>query len=242
MPRLGFLTKETAIFLLTTFALMGQRTKFIQSVARDDFHNCKDVENDALKFGKDVQDPTYFMVLYPGDKPSYYYFHSPAFFSEIPWSPAAFAWIGGVAPETLADAIFYSVPGGYTFRCRDDQGRFTQSSSAGGDVLALAFSWGKAVIWHFTLGIGVPSVFVTTDVALDKINGDELMVKVKQVLGAKAVLLYVRNDPWFFGYAYDIGAFMFTNGRERLTVEEYLKTKTMLCDGAWGCRIVRSQE
>jgi len=85
-------------------------------------------------------------------------------------------------------------------------------------------------------------VFVVTDTALDKIDGNELMTKVKDVLGFKAVLLFVRNDPWFYGYSYDIGTYMFTNSHNRVTPEEYLKTKTMRCDGAYGCRIVRSRE
>lgn len=71
-------------------------------------------------------------------------------------------------------------------------------------------------------------MFVVTNTALDKINGNELMTEVKDVLGCKAVLLFLRNDPWFYGYSHDIGTYKFTNSHERMTPEECLKTKAML--------------
>ena len=98
-------------FLLGTFGVLGQTPEVMRPVTNSDFQNCKDVENDALKFAEDVPDRTYFLVLYPGDEQPYSYFHPPAFVSEQPFTPKAFAWIGGVAPEALPDAIFYSVEG-----------------------------------------------------------------------------------------------------------------------------------
>jgi hypothetical protein len=89
-------------------------------------------------------------------------------------------WLNNYERETFPYALLYSVNGRYTFRCRDDQNGFVESSGPDGNPLQLTLSNGKAIIWHFDMTAEkMAHVFVVTAIPLQTINGEELMEKVR---------------------------------------------------------------
>src|ERR1700733_11085012 len=141
------------------------------------FSDCSQVESVARKLAREIPDRVFIMNLYPrGTNPLYFPFPS-----EYPHTPLAVNWLASYHPQTSPYALFYSVDGEYTFRCRDEQNKFVETSGAHGDTLQLTLSTGKAVIWHFDMTPEkMAHVFVVTATPLESINGEELMAEVKK--------------------------------------------------------------
>jgi len=80
-------------------------------------------------------------------------------------------------------------------------------------------------------------VFVTTEVALDKINGDEVLAEVTRRLEARYVFLAIRSDPWFYGYSGDTAPYAYADLSNALTEEEYAASRTITCTTGSKCRL-----
>jgi|HubBroStandDraft_6_1064221.scaffolds.fasta_scaffold569133_2 hypothetical protein len=202
------------------------------------FNNCGQVESGARQLAREIPDRVFIMELYPRGQTLYFPFPS-----EFRRTPLAVNWLTSYHPQTSPYAMFYSVDGEYTFRCRDEQNKFVETSGSHGDTLQLTLSTGKAVIWHFDMTPEkMAHVFVVTATPLENINGEELMAEVKKQLGARFMFLYARNDPWFLGYSYDTLPYIFTDSDRKISAEEYRKTRTMVCYTDTRCGVGFSQE
>ncbi len=203
------------------------------------FHKCSQVEAASLKLAREVQDRAFFMEVFPRNKNSLFF----PFPTEYSLTSLAIRWLNNYESETSPYALLYSVDGQYTFRCRDDQNKFIESSGLGGDPLELTLSNGKGVIWHFDMTPEkMAHVFVVTAIPLESINGEELMSSVKKQLGARFMFLYARNDPWFLGYSQNTLPYIFSDSFRRISAEEYRKTLTMVCYSNTKCAVGISQE
>lgn len=219
-------------FAQTPYGVSG----LVQRVDGAQFHNCAQVEAIALQARERIRDYAYNLELLPQSPTS-------AFFAFPSESGAAvrMKWLAGYHPERSPIASFYSVGGAYTFRCRDDQNRLMESSGPEGDPLRLKLGTGEAVISHFSMsGKQIAYVMVIIDVALDSLDGEELLAEVTRRLNARVVFLFVRNDPWFFDYAPDSLPFLFTDKVKRLTEAEYAATETIVCYSDQRCKVVSS--
>jgi|SRR5580658_789045 hypothetical protein len=217
---------------------------FVRPIDRGLFDNCDQVKDRASQLASSISRPVYFMQLYPSDaKPLYSLFASDGSTEE------KFRWVSLHDPQHHPYALFYFAHGAYSFRCRDNQDHYAEASatpplaSARGeyDPLLIQLSTGPATIWHFwATDTNMDTVYVVTGTPLEKLNGGEVFTKVKERLGARAMFLYVRNDPWFFGYVADSVPLIFTDSYRRITESEYRSTHTMVCYTDSGCKVVPS--
>jgi hypothetical protein len=216
---------------------------FLRPVDDSLFHSCGKVESRALELASSISDQVYFMELYPMGGKSLFH----AFFADG-GIEAKFKWLTEYDVNGPPYALFYFVNGAYALRCRDDLGHFfelagpkgpSKSARPGGDPFELAKTPGQTVIWHFFLTpINVAHVFVVSQTPLQALDGEELIAQVQERLAARYVFLYVRNDPWFFGYASDSIPFIFADSSKEPTEEQYRATETMVCiTGNGGCTV-----
>jgi hypothetical protein len=132
--------------------------------------------------------------------------------------------------------MHYSVDGRYHFYCRDSAGAVSETSSVQGDPLELRFGGATASILHFDFyNNKMARVYVVTKAPLGSIPGQQLLDRVTTLLDARFVFLYVRNDPWFYGYSSDSSPYMFTDLSGAIDEEQYLKTQTISCMTGKGC-------
>jgi hypothetical protein len=229
MTKLFFCT----IFL--TFNLLAEPSRandlYLRAVDESRFHSCKEVESTAREIARGIQDHVFTVALFPRNGRSLYY---P--FPAERHGPAAVKWIAGYELSSAPYALFYSVAGAYSFRCRDNQNQILQSTGPDGDPLQLTVATGRATIWHVSdTPLNLARVFVVTDIPLERLDGEQLLAQVKRRLGARFVFLYVRNDAWFLGYSPDSIPYIFTDSVKRITEEEYRATRTMYCNTDQGC-------
>lgn len=208
------------------------------------FESCNQVKNRALELAGSLSKPVYFLQLYPKEGRSLFY----PFPSDVS-TEVKFRWLSEYDPRGHPYALLYFAHGAYSFRCRDNQDHYSESSatpklSSSGreyDPLLVQLTTGTATIWHFwATDTNMDTVYVVTETPLEKLNGEEVLAKVKGRLGARYMFLYVRNDPWFFGYAEDSIPFVFADSFRRITESEYRATHTMVCYSDSGCKVVRS--
>ena len=221
---------------------MGGPLYFTQEVPSATFESCVDVESSAVKLAMASPLWVYLTEFFPKDQRSLIWpFLSDAASSS--WQ--ALKWLNLTSKERLGSrAVYYFVNGKYAFRCRDNKGRYSESHGSNGNPLELTIGSGKGEIWHFSITeTGSADVFVITDQRLDQVNGKELMAQLKQRLGSKFSITYVRDDPWFFGYSNDTAPYIFAADRfSGITKEEYLNSNTMVCRTDTGCHVERSHE
>ena len=231
---------------VVALSALGQRLGgplyFAQKVPPATFESCRDVEAPVNEFSNDGPLWVYVVESFPSDQRSLFF----PFFSDDPRDDGGFLWqaLGWLnsyrdqAPPTRA--ILYFVNGRYAFRCRDNKGHFTESYGPRGNPLQLKIASGKADIWHFSITEnGMAYVFVITDQPLDQLDGKELMAQVKDRLGARFIILYVRNDPWFLHSSPDAAPYIFAGDRfKSISEEEYLNSKTMVCYTDTGCKVL----
>ena len=108
----------------------------------------------------------------------------------------------------------------------------------GHSPLDLNLAVGKVEILHFYFTpINNARVFAVTDAPLDVLDGSGLVAQVKELLSARHMNLYVRNDPWFLGFAPDPLLYLFTDSFKRISYAEYQATRTMSCDTLYDCKV-----
>jgi hypothetical protein len=199
------------------------------------FQNCDAVLSRALSLSADIHEYAYVMELYPGSKGRLDY----AFPSEVTASYAA-RFLAGFDPKVHPNALFYFVGGTYTLRCRDTTGRYVERVGPFGasGPLHLTLASGKATIWHFfTWQAGGAQVFVITKTPLDALDGAALMARVKEFLHVRGLMLWVRNDPWFFNQEFNPLGYLFTGAYKRISYAGYRSTPIMRCDNTYGCKV-----
>ena len=197
------------------------------------FRSCIDVERVAQQVRPNIPDRVYTVELYSERR------GTPVFpFPSDSLPTDATRWMGNRELTPSPFAMFYSVNGGYKFRCRDLQNRFVESTGSGSDPLRLDIVTGATVIWHFNITARhMAHAFVVTDASLERLNGKQLLDEVAQRIGARFLFLYVRNDPWFYGYSSDSTPYLFADSLKPITEEEYRATRTMECSTDQGCRV-----
>jgi hypothetical protein len=228
-----------AIFCFDASAQQTSRIDYKSLPVEDSlFNNCGEVEILARQLSPGTSDRTYTIELFPRS-------HGTSVFpfpSEHSVS-AVTGWIASHDQSGHPFAMFYSVNGAYAFRCRDIQNRFVESASPESDPFQITLTAGRAVIWHFDLyNRNMAHVFVVTDVALGRINGEAVLREITRRLGARFVFLYIRNDPWFFGYSSDSTPYIFADSAKALTEKAYKATETMSCMTGQTCRVGPSWE
>ena len=219
----------------------GSSSLFLQKVPGATFDKCLDAEAAAKELFKDIPDRIYVMELYPSERYSLFY----PFPSETSHLPQALTWLSSYREQALAPrAILYFIDGRYTFRCRDNQGHFVETSGPSGDPLQLKINAGKAEIWHFSrTPQGLTRVFIVADKALDELDGEDLMAQIKQQLKTHFSFVFVRNDPWFLGDSPDAAPYIFAGDKfKTITEQEYRQSKTMWCRTDIGCKVWRYKE
>jgi hypothetical protein len=200
------------------------------------FQTCGEVYKRSMAFSRDVHETVYLLEVYP-------YSHPGRFlpFPSGATAMSAASWLSRFVPATSGPyALLYSVNGRNTLRCRNSEGNYTElsDSSGGNGALDLDLHPGKAEIWHFFFTpVNAAHVFVITDLPLDRIDGTALMRRVKELLKARYVYLYVRNDPWFLGMEFDPLGYLFTDSFKQITASEYKTSQTLACDTSSGCKL-----
>lgn len=180
--------------------------EYYGSIPPASFHSCPDVEANAKTFAKEITDHIYVMESFPSDQ----YGSLRPFVSDVGLLPQAQRFIYSYQASVHPAALLFSVDGKYAFHCGDDQGHIVRSHGPDGDPLDLKVAGGKAEIRYFAITPqGMAHVFIIADRPLDEINGQDLMAQVKQRLSTHFIFMYVRNDPWFLGYALDSGPYIF---------------------------------
>jgi hypothetical protein len=216
----------------------GQLGPIQHPQALDDsvFQSCDDVLSRALEISSKIREPAYVMELFPRTQGRV----GPPFPSEVTAAYAA-RWVANYDLKAHPYALFYFAGGSYTMRCRDNGGRYVKRSGPSGvsGPLDLKLAAGKAEIWHFYFTpINNAHVFVLADIPLSPLDGEGLMAKVKELLSARHINLYVRrNDPWFLGVAPDALPYLFTDHFNKITLPEYQATPTMSCETVYGCKV-----
>ena len=207
---------------------------YFRPLGKTFFGRCDDVVAAGKAMSRDIPDHSFVLQLYPIENPSLF----EPFPSDTILSRLAFRWMGSHSTN-VPYALLYSVDSAYAFRCRDNQGRFTEDTG----LFQLALSNGQATIWHFWVTTqNLVHAYVVTDIPLEQVNGTELMAKVKERLHAGYLILYARNDPWFLGYSPDPLPYVFADSYRKITPEGYQDTKTLVCESPAGCRVSRSRE
>jgi hypothetical protein len=204
------------------------------------FQSCDDVFSTAVGLSAEIHESGYVVELHPRSRGSLAY----PFPSETTAASAA-QWIVSHDTKNIPYALFYFVKGAYTLRCRDNGGRYVKLSGPYGKAspLDLTFGVGKAEILYFYLTSNYRNAFVfaVTDVSLESLNGPDeikLMEYVRGLLNARFVQsIYIRNDPWFLGTAPNSLIYLFTDSFKRITLREYLGTKTLNCNQNMGCKL-----
>jgi hypothetical protein len=201
----------------------------------DVFQSCDDVLSNAVQLSNDIREPAYTMELFPQSQGRV----GPPFPSEVTAKYAA-RWLVSYDPKVRPYALFYYAKGAYTLRCRGNDGHYVKLSGpvGGHSPLDLKLAVGKVEILHFYFTpINNARVFAVTDAPLDALDGSGLMAQVKELLSARHMNLYVRNDPWFLGFAPDPLLYLFTDFFKRISYAEYQATRTMSCDTLYGCKV-----
>jgi hypothetical protein len=235
------MTKLLLAFLLCFGVLAhAQLGPVLHPHALDDraFGSCDEILRRALELGRNIDDPAYLIELFPRSQGRV----GPPFLSERTASFAA-QWLASHDPNSLPYALFYFAKGAYTLRCRDNDGRYVKRSgpSSSSGPLDLNLADGKAEVLHFYFTpINLAHAFVITQIPLQTLNGNALMAKVKDLLGARSLFLYVRNDPWFLGVAPDPLAYLFTNSFKRISEQEYRESQMLTCYSGSGCKLASS--
>jgi hypothetical protein len=224
------------VFLSTGVLAHAQIGLALHPHALDDvvFQSCDEVLSRAVQLASPIQEPAYVMELYPKSRGRVL-----AFPAEVTASYAA-RWLSSHDLKEYPYALFYFVNGGYTLRCRDIGGRFVRLSGPFGAAspLDLKLPAGNAEIWHFYFTpINNAHVLVVTEIPLDVLDGRALMAQVKELLSARQMDLYVRNDPWFLGVAPDALPYLYTDSFTRPTYAEYQATRTMICSTMYACKV-----
>lgn len=197
------------------------------------FENCAAIEGIARSFDPGGADRAFSVELYPRTKGSNIF----PFISDSGIRPAL-NWITATKPHTSPSAMFYSVDGRYHFYCRDAVGTVREASGVQGNPLELKLDGATASILHFDFyNKKMAHVYVVTKAPLGSVPGQDLLDRVTRMLDARFVFLYVRNDPWFYGYASDSSPYTFTDLSAAIDDEQYLKTQTISCMTGQGCRL-----
>jgi hypothetical protein len=222
--------------LIFLFTLLCSHT-LAQALPLDDyvFQNCEDVLSRAVEYSGNVHESAYLLELYPKNQGRV----GPPFPSEMTATYAT-RWLASHDPKTLPYALFYFVKDSYTLRCRDDRGRFAQLSGPFGShsTLDMKSVAGRAEIWHFYFTpTNVAHVFVIAETPVDALDGQALMAQVKELLNARYLFLYVRNDPWFLDVAPNPLPYLFTDSFKRITEREYQETRMLTCYSNSGCKV-----
>jgi hypothetical protein len=226
--RLSFYVTFAAI-CVDAVAQQGSRPTHVRiAVEQERFANCGKVEKFSPLTKPEGADRVYTVELYPTLEGG----PATAFMSEH--SAASIAgWIRTELGHRKPVAMFYFIDGAYAFRCRDSMNRSYESSS-GGNPLQLT---SDTYILHFDVyDKQMVYVYVVTKEPLEAVDGDQMLARVSKLLGARFVFLYIRNDPWFYGYVHDSSPFMFVDLSRAISEPEYLKTKTTSCMTGQGCR------
>ena len=219
------------------------KSGFVRPIDGGLFNNCDHVKDRALQLASSISRPVYLMQLYPNDGKSLY-----ELFASDGSTEEKFQWLSRYDPRHHPYALLYFADGGYSFRCRDNQDDYSElfakpplAAGSEYDPFLVQLAAGTATIWHFwATDTNMDTVYVVTQTPLEELNGEEVFAKVKERLSARAMFLYVRNDPWFFGYAADSAPFIFADSYRRITESEYRSTHTMVCYTDSGCRVVQS--
>lgn len=202
------------------------------------FRNCNDVMSFAMTLTSGIKEPVFFIQLFPSGHASLF---SPFVSDGTSW--AAAEWVAKYQPLGFPYALLYRVDGTFVMRCRDYENHLWELTSSERNPLIFNLPVGQVRLLHFYKTIGnVAHVFAVTDIALSKVAGDDLLAAVTQELGARIVFLYVRNDPWFFGYAPDSLPYIFADMNKKLTEKQYEVTRSMVCVSGQGCRVRLSQK
>jgi hypothetical protein len=199
------------------------------AVEQELFANCAKVEKYSPLTKPEGNDRVYSIELYPklggGSATTFMSEHS---------AESVAAWMKTELGHSKPIAMFYFIDGAYAFRCRDSMDRFHESSS-GGNPLQLT---SDTYILHFDVYDNqMVYVYVVTKEPLEAVDGDQMLARVSKLLGARFVFLYIRNDPWFYGYVHDSSPFMFSDLSRAISAPDYLKTKTTSCVTGQGCRL-----
>src|SRR5258708_7822886 len=210
--------------LASAAALSAQRINHFRiPLDNSVFDNCAEVE----KVARDLpaKDPVYTVELFSRQKGSFSF----PFPSEHSLANVT-QWIAEIKNRAFPAAMFYAVDGRFRFRCRDSQNRLSQTTGAEGDPLQLLLPGSRTEIWHFDLSnVYMAHVYVVTDLALDRIDGKDLLAQVTQRLGARFVFLYIRRDPWFYDHSLDSTPYIFADWSKALDAEQYRATPTLDC-------------
>jgi len=231
-----------SVFLTSSVLALAQPIQYQHALDDTVFQNCDEVFSRAISLASDIRVPAYIMELFPKSRGTVLY----PFPSEVTAASAA-EWIGGHNPDNIPYALFYYLNGAYTLRCRDNDRRYSKLSGPFGAAspLDLTFSFGKAEIWYFyvTLNYRNAFAFLVTEASLTSLNASDeatLIARMKDLLSARFVQsIYLRNDPWFLGTAPNSLIYLFTDPFKKITLQEYLATKTLDCNenDNHGCKL-----
>ena len=221
--------------LLWCATAVGQtgRIHFRVPLEREVFSSCSDVEEKSLNFKPVIVDKVYSVELLPKDAVTFITpFLSDVSITQIP------RWIASNKDRLFPFAMLYVIDDKYEFRCRNNKNQLIERSGPGGSPMTLKIRDWEARILHFDINErGVADVYVVTNAPLESVSEMEVLNQVTQRLRARSVGLYIRNDPWFFGYAMDSAPFIFTDLSHVIDVESYRATKTIDCMTLTGCNI-----
>jgi hypothetical protein len=228
---------KSFVFAMFCLGAVGQQTTRVNHsrLPVDDalFENCSSIETIAQQHDVGGPEQAYSIELYPK------YAGSPVFpFLSEQTIGMVTRWLGAERRARTPLAIMYSVAGRSLLKCRDTSGALHEISSSSGSPLDLEIAGMSAKILHFDFyNKKMAHVYVVATAALDAIDGADVLDRVTRLLGARFVFLYIRNDPWFYGYSPDSSPYMFTDLSNMLTEEQYLKTQTMSCMTTYGCHL-----
>jgi hypothetical protein len=194
------------------------------------FNTCTEVESEALKLASEIPEQTFTIEIHPKSGTKLI----GSFISERSdtYDMAAVDALADHSREPIAH--YYAVRGGHHLRCRDANGSVSESST-----LPWMQSTAQFQVWHFTRSdTDMDHAYVITKEPLDSIDGPKLLRDVSQLLGARFLFLYARNDPWFYGFVSSAMPYVFADLSKRITsLEAFKATKTLICYTDSGCKV-----
>jgi hypothetical protein len=221
------------IFCVSALAQRSVRMNNVQvPLDESEFQSCSHVEEIARGFDPKIADRVYSLELFSKSKGDFAW----PFATDTPFTQVT-NWIGAHQREAYPFAMFYAVYGRYRFRCRDAQGNLSETAGPGGDPLEFTIRGGTAQVLHFKFNVDMAQIYAVTSIPLENIEAADLLARVTQLLHARYVFLYVRGDPWFYGYARESTPFIFSDGSKAISEEAYRRSQTLTCMTSEGCRI-----
>jgi hypothetical protein len=209
--------------------------RIVRAVDDKVFKSCDQVEQIAQGLQRETRDRVFIAELFPKSRGSLF----TTFVSDTGRTQALVWWMSRGRSQSSPFALFYSVNGAYTLRCRDDEGRFSELTGPEGNPLQLKLASGNAKILHFYFTpINVVHVFVIAEVPLETIDGKRLMADIQARLGARFIFLCVRNDPWFFSYSSDNLPFVFIDSPDNIAEKQYRAGRTLACSTIQRCSVL----